>query len=81
VYGKAAAGNYPRMTFNRRNLGSGQGLIDDPVLGQERDEPGRGAGELRFPGAKNTTAGRMPTLTLLNNLDGTVDSGSCREIA
>jgi hypothetical protein len=69
------------MTFNRRNLGSEQGMIDDPVLGQERDGPGRGAGELRFPGAKSTAAGRMLTLTLLNDLDGTVDSRCCREIA
>ena len=29
-------GNYIRMPFNRCNLGSEQGLIDDPVLGQTR---------------------------------------------
>jgi hypothetical protein len=34
VYGQAATGNYVRMPFNRCNLGSEQGLIDDPVLGQ-----------------------------------------------
>jgi hypothetical protein len=37
VYGQAATGNYIRMPFNRCNLGSEQGLIDDPVLGQGRD--------------------------------------------
>jgi hypothetical protein len=37
VYGQAATGNYLRMPFNRCNLGSDQGLIDDPVLGQGRD--------------------------------------------
>ena len=35
--GQAAAGNYIRTPFNRCNLGSEQGLIDDPVLGQGRD--------------------------------------------
>jgi hypothetical protein len=34
AYGQAATGNYLRMPFNRCNLGSEQGLIDDPVLGQ-----------------------------------------------
>jgi hypothetical protein len=34
---QAATGNYIRMPFNRCNLGSEQGLIDDPVLGQGRD--------------------------------------------
>ncbi len=37
VYGQAATGNYIRMPFNRCNLGSEQGLIDYPVLGQGRD--------------------------------------------
>jgi hypothetical protein len=37
TYGQPATGNYIRMPFNRCNLGSGQGLIDDPVLGQGRD--------------------------------------------
>ena len=37
TYGQAATGNYLRMPFNRCNLGSEQGLIDDPVLGQGRD--------------------------------------------
>ena len=37
VYGQAATGNYIRLPFNRCNLGSEQGLIDDPVLGQGRD--------------------------------------------
>ena len=37
AYGQAATGNYVRMPFNRCNLGSEQGLIDDPVLGQGRD--------------------------------------------
>ena len=36
TYGQAATGNYIRMPFNRCNLGSEQGLIDDPVLGQGR---------------------------------------------
>jgi hypothetical protein len=31
AYGQAATGNYIRMPFNRCNLGSEQGLIDDPV--------------------------------------------------
>jgi hypothetical protein len=37
AYGQAATGDYVRMPFNRCNLGSEQGLIDDPVLGQGRD--------------------------------------------
>ena len=37
AYGQAATGNHIRMPFNRCNLGSEQGLIDDPVLGQARD--------------------------------------------
>jgi Phage tail tube protein len=37
TYGQAATGTYVRMPFNRCNLGSEQGLIDDPVLGQGRD--------------------------------------------
>ena len=37
AYGQAATGNYIRTPFNRCNLGSEQGLIDDPVLGQGRD--------------------------------------------
>jgi hypothetical protein len=37
TYGQAATGNYIRMPFNRCNIGSEQGLIDDPVLGQGRD--------------------------------------------
>src|SRR5512134_2135422 len=37
AYGQAATGNYLRMPFNRCNLGSEQGLIDDPVRGQGRD--------------------------------------------
>ena len=37
AYGQAATGNYIRMPFNRCNIGSEQGLIDDPVLGQGRD--------------------------------------------
>jgi hypothetical protein len=37
VYGQAATGDYIRMPFNRCNLGSEQGLIGDPVLGQGRD--------------------------------------------
>jgi len=36
-YGQTASGDYIRMPFNRCNLGSEQGLIDDPVLGQGRD--------------------------------------------
>jgi hypothetical protein len=34
TYGQAAIGNYLGMPFNRCNLGSEQGLIDDPVLGR-----------------------------------------------
>jgi hypothetical protein len=37
AYGQAATGGYLRMPFNRCNLGSEQGLIDDPVLGHGRD--------------------------------------------
>ena len=37
AYGTQASGNYVRMPFNRCSLGSEQGLIDDPVLGQGRD--------------------------------------------
>jgi hypothetical protein len=37
VYGQAATGNYICIPFNRCNLGSEQGLVDDPVLGQGRD--------------------------------------------
>jgi hypothetical protein len=37
TYGQAATGNYIRVPFNRCDLGSEQGLIDDPVLGQGRD--------------------------------------------
>ena len=37
AYGTEASGNYVRMPFNRCSLGSEQGLIDDPVLGQGRD--------------------------------------------
>ncbi len=37
TYGSQAAGDYVRMPFNRCTLGSEQGLIDDPVLGQGRD--------------------------------------------
>jgi hypothetical protein len=34
---QAASGDDFRIPFNRRNLGSEQGLIDDPVLGPGRD--------------------------------------------
>jgi len=37
AYGQAATGDYVRLPFNRCNLGSEQGLIDDAVLGQGRD--------------------------------------------
>jgi len=37
AYGSQASGDYVRMPFNRCSLGSEQGLIDDPVLGQGRD--------------------------------------------
>ena len=37
TYGQQASGDYIRMPFNRCSLGSEQGLIDDPVLGQGRD--------------------------------------------
>ena len=42
AYGLAATGNYFRMPFNRC-IGSEQGLIDDPVLGQVRS-PGAAPG-------------------------------------
>ncbi len=37
AYGQVVGGDYIRMPFNRCTLGSEQGLIDDPVLGQGRD--------------------------------------------
>ncbi len=37
AYGSQASGDYVRMPFNSCSLGSEQGLIDDPVLGQGRD--------------------------------------------
>lgn len=37
VYGQRATGNYAKMPFTSCNLGSEQGLIDDPVLGMGRD--------------------------------------------
>ena len=37
TYGVPPTGNYIRMPFNSCALGSEQGLIDDPVLGQGRD--------------------------------------------
>lgn len=36
-YGTRATGNYVKMPFTSCNLGSEQGLIDDPVLGLGRD--------------------------------------------
>ena len=59
TYGQAATGNYIRMPFNRCNLGSEQGLIDDPVLGQRPQagtcraavRPPRPAARLRPRGA------------------------------
>lgn len=37
VYGQQAAGDYYKMPFTSSNLGSEQGLIQDPVLGFGRD--------------------------------------------
>jgi len=37
AYGTSPSGDYTRMPFNSVSLGSEQGLIDDPVLGQGRD--------------------------------------------
>jgi hypothetical protein len=37
AYGTSPSGDYIRMPFNSVSLGSEQGLIDDPVLGQGRD--------------------------------------------
>ncbi len=37
VYGQKPAGNFYKMPFTSCNLGSEQGLIDDPVLGFGRD--------------------------------------------
>ncbi|MBF0153257.1 MAG: hypothetical protein HQL64_05905 [Magnetococcales bacterium] len=37
TYGVQPAGNFVKMPFNKCSLGSEQGLIDDPVLGQGRD--------------------------------------------
>jgi hypothetical protein len=49
LYGQAATGNYLRMPFNRCNLGSEQGLIDDPARGP--DTAGRRARRCRPPPA------------------------------
>jgi hypothetical protein len=67
---QAATGNYIRMPFNRCNLGSEKGLIDDPVLGQGRD-PLAPLQDV-ISGANNDIAGRMLTITLTNDLDGLV---------
>jgi hypothetical protein len=37
TYGASPSGNFIQMPFNSISLGSEQGLIDDPVLGQGRD--------------------------------------------
>jgi len=37
AYGTTPSGDYVRIPFNSVSLGSEQGLIDDPVLGQGRD--------------------------------------------
>ena len=37
AYGQQATGNYNKMPFTSSNLGSEQGLIEDPVLGFGRD--------------------------------------------
>lgn len=37
TYGTTPSGNFIQMPFNSVSLGSEQGLIDDPVLGQGRD--------------------------------------------
>ena len=37
VYGQKPSGNFYKMPFTSSNLGSEQGLIDDPVLGFGRD--------------------------------------------
>lgn len=37
TYGVRATGNYIKLPFNSCNLGSEQGLLDDPVLGYGRD--------------------------------------------
>lgn len=37
VYGQQPAGNYYKMPFTSSNLGSEQGLLEDPVLGFGRD--------------------------------------------
>ena len=37
TYGTSPSGNFIQMPFNSVSLGSEQGLIDDPVLGQGRD--------------------------------------------
>jgi hypothetical protein len=56
TYGQAATGNYIRMPFNRCNLGSEQGLIDDPVLGQGRDPLTTRCGSQHDPEACPATA-------------------------
>ncbi|MBF0111083.1 MAG: hypothetical protein HQL76_18105 [Magnetococcales bacterium] len=37
TYGVQPSGNFVKMPFNKCSLGSEQGLIDDPLLGQGRD--------------------------------------------
>ncbi len=83
TYGQAATGDYIRMPFNRCTLGSEQGLIDDPVLGQGRDplaplqdvinDEGEVVAPLdpRYLGIWLTGLFGDPTTT--DNLDGTYD--------
>jgi len=83
TYGSQPAGDYVRMPFTRCSLGSEQGLIDDPVLGQGRDPLAplqdviNDEGEIvvpldpRYLGFWLTGLFGDPTTT--DNLDGTYD--------
>ena len=83
AYGTTPSGNFIQMPFNSVSLGSEQGLIDDPVLGQGRDPLAplqdviNDEGDVTVPmdprylGLWLTGLFGNPTST--NNLDGTFD--------
>jgi hypothetical protein len=64
AYGQAATGNYIRFPFNRCNLGSEQGLIDDPVLGQGRGRHAERADVLPPRRASSSTRSRWSSPAL-----------------
>jgi hypothetical protein len=60
TYGQAATGNYIRMPFNRCDLGSEQGLIDDLVLGHPLGSGQTPADRARGLPAQAQARGRGP---------------------